>query len=129
MEVDNSPVKHFLLKFAVSGTTGRIIQNAKLRLYNVNSSSKGGDFRRVLDNTWNESSVTYNTAPAYNSSVLVSLGSVRINKWYEVDLTQYITGDGVYSLRVTSTSNDGADYTSKEGSFGFKPQLVITLSQ
>ena len=47
--------------------------------------------------------------------------------WYEVDVTPLVTGDGAVTLRATSTSSDGADYTSKEGTIGFAPQLVVTL--
>jgi acid phosphatase type 7 len=51
---------------------------------------------------------------------------VSANTWVEVDVTSLITGDGTYSLRVSTTSTDGADYSSKEGAN--PPQLVITTS-
>ena len=47
------------------------------------------------------------------------------NSWYEVDVTSLITGEGTYSLRVTSTSSQGAAYSSKE--CANPPQLVLTL--
>jgi len=50
---------------------------------------------------------------------------VTTGNWYEVDLTSLISGDGTYSLRISSTSSDGADYSSKEGAN--PPQLVVTL--
>jgi len=126
--VDNSPVKHFLVRFAVSGVGPGAIASAKLRLYAVNGSSSGGDFYRVADTTWGEASVTWNTAPAADPLPLASLGAVAVNAWYEVDLTSLVTGDGIYSLRVTSTSSDGADYTSREGTAAFIPHLVVTLA-
>ena len=126
--VDGSPVKHFLVKFAVSGVGPGAIASAKLRLYAVNGSSRGGDFYRVADTTWGEASVTWNTAPAADRLPLASLGAVAVNSWYEVDVTSLVAGDGIYSLRVTSTSSDGADYTSREGTAAFIPQLVVTLA-
>ena len=55
---------------------------------------------------------------------LVSLGAVSTNTWYEVSLTSHITGDGIYSLRI-SDSQGGADYSLKEGANA--PKLLIAL--
>ena len=123
LQVDNSPVKNILLKFNVSGLSGQTITSAKLRLFGADPSSKGGDFYSVSDNTWQQGTVTWNNAPAANTTLLASLGSVQVGNWYEVNLTSFITGNGTYSLRVSSTSSDGADYSSKEGAN--PPQLVI----
>jgi tartrate-resistant acid phosphatase type 5 len=126
LETDNSPIKNFLIKFNITGISGRPVTRAKLRLYNVDASSKGGDFHTTTDTTWNEATVNWNNAPAANPATLYSFGAVAINTWYEVDLTSLITGDGVYSLRITSTSSDGADYSSREGVN--PPQLVVDVS-
>ncbi len=134
VEIDNSPVEQFLMKFVVSGVAGQTVKSAKLRLYNVNSSNKGGDFYRVADNGWNESTVTWNIAQtlATDGMAFASLNAVSANTWYEVDVkvddTPLITGDGTYTLLVKSTSGDGADYSSKEAASN-KPQLVVTLQQ
>jgi len=121
---DNSPVKNFLLRFTVSGlSAGQQITSAKLRLFNVDASGKGGDFYRVSNNTWQESTVTWSNAPAADTTLLASLGAVSVNTWYEINLTSLVTGNGTYSLRISSTSTDGAGYSSKEGSN--PPQLVI----
>ena len=125
LQVDNSPIKHILIKFTVSGLSGKQVSSAKLRFYNVDPSSKGGDFYPVSDNSWQEGTVTWANAPAAQTNLLASLGSVSPGNWYEVDLTSLITGDGTYSLRISSTSSDGADYSSKEGAN--PPQLVITV--
>jgi RHS repeat-associated protein len=124
LQIDKTPDMHFLLKFTVTGVNGQPVTNAKLRLYNVNGSVKGGDYYRVSDNTWQEGTVNWNNAPAADPSPLATLGSVSANTWVEVDVTSLVTGDGTYSLRVTTTSTDGADYSSKEGAN--PPQLVIT---
>jgi Bacterial Ig domain/Glycosyl hydrolase family 99/Calcineurin-like phosphoesterase len=129
IQTDGSPAKDFLLRFTVSGVGAETLSSAKLRLYNVDPSSFGGAFYRVADNTWTEGTVTWNSAPAADATPLDSLSAVVANTWYEVDLTSLITGDGTYSLRVTSTSSNGADYTSKEGAVGFRPELIVTLGE
>ena len=123
LQVDNSPIKHFLIKFDVTGLNSRQVVSAKLRLYNVDPASKGGDFYAVSDTSWQEETLTWNNAPAALTNLLASLGSVSAGNWYEIDITSLITGDGTYSLRISSTSSDGADYSSKEGAN--PPHLII----
>lgn len=127
LSVDGSPTEHTLLRFTVSGIGSGTVASATLRLYNVNASTMGGAFYRVADDSWGETAVSWNTAPAADPTPIASLGSVVANAWYELDLTTLVTGDGTYSLRVTSTSSNGADYASKEGAAGFAPELVISL--
>jgi len=124
---DNSPIRHMLLKFAVAGIGTRSIASVKLRLYCVDPSSFGGDFHRVADTSWSQSSVTWDTAPAADSTSLGSIGKVVANTWYELDVTPLVGGDGTVGLRVSSSSSDGADYSSKEGATGLAPQLVVTV--
>jgi chitodextrinase len=125
IHVDNSPVKHFLIKFTVSGVAGRTVTSAKLRLYCVDPATAGGDFRRLLDTGWSESTLNWNNAPASEPSSFASLGTVAIGTWYEVTVP-FITGDGTYAIRASSTSTNGADYSSKEGAFA--PQLTVSVS-
>lgn len=125
LEVDGSPLKKILLKFNVSGIGTSAITSAKLRLYDVDASNFGGNFHGIADTSWIESMVTWNTAPAFNPLVVASLGSVSPNIWYEVDVTPLIIGDGIVSIGIDSSSTNGADYSSKEGTFA--PQLVISL--
>jgi hypothetical protein len=113
------------LWFTVTGIGTQSVTSAKLRLYCTNESTNGGAFYRVLNNTWG--TVTWQTSPAAEPAPLASLGSVASGTWYEADLSSLVTQDGTYSLRNASTSANGADYTSKEGSAGFAPSLVVTL--
>lgn len=134
LELDASPVEHFLLRFAVSGISAiQSVQSAKLRLFNIDASGFGGDFHRLADAgqcaLWTEKGaggVTWNTAPAAGAS-LATLGRVTSGNWFEVDITPLITGDGTFCLRVDSTSSNGADYRSKEATAGFAPQLLVTV--
>ena len=127
VQTDNSPIEDFLIKFDVSGIGIRQVKSAKLRLFCINGSDKGGEFHPV-DNDWSEETVTWENAPSTDSKVIASLGPVARQTWVEVDLTTSITEDGIYSLRVIASSRDGVDYRSKERP-EFAPELVITLKK
>jgi len=129
LSVDNSPVKHGLLRFTVSGVGSSPIQSVTLQLYSLDTSDKGGDFYWVPDNSWQEKTVTWNTEPAADPTLRASLGAVSANAWYDVDLSSLVTGDGTYSIRIASTSSNGTDYSTKEGPAGFAPQLVVAVEQ
>jgi calcineurin-like phosphoesterase family protein len=126
--VDNSPVRNLLLKFALSGIGTQSVLSAKLRLYCVDGSPFGGEFHRAADTGWSEGTVSWNNAPSADPGSVATLGKVVASTWYEVDVTSLVSGDGIFGLRVLSTSTDGAYYSSKEGTAGFAPQLVITTS-
>jgi acid phosphatase type 7 len=126
--LDNSPIRNLLLKFVVSGIGTGSVLNAKLRLYCVDGSPFGGEFHRVADTNWSETTVNWSNAPTEDPSSVATLGKVVASTWYEVDVTSLMSGDGTFSLMALSTSTDGAYYSSKEGMTGFAPQLVITTS-
>ena len=126
--VDNSPVRNMFLKFNVSGIGNQSIVSVKLRLYCVDGSPSGGEFHRVANTTWSESSINWNTAPTADTGILASLGKVSANTWYEVDVTSLVNGDGTFSLKMNSSNGDGAYYSTKEGAAGFVPQLIVTTS-
>ncbi|WP_026422211.1 DUF7594 domain-containing protein [Actinokineospora inagensis] len=129
--VDNSPVKRIFLRFTVSGLSASVT-NAKLRLHtddvSGSNSPAGGTARVLSDNTWSETGTTWSNQPAVDGATLTSLGAVNRNAWYELDVTSAITGNGTFSLAVTSTNSDGADYDSRESGSTTAPQLVVTTN-
>jgi chitodextrinase len=127
LSIDSSPSEHGLMKFSVTGIGARTVATARLRLFNVGASDAGGVFSATSITSWTETGVTWDTAPAAVGTPVATLGSVGTNTWYEVDLSSLIRADGVYSLRITTPSNDGAKWTSRNGDPGFTPQLVVTL--
>jgi hypothetical protein len=122
---DGSPVKDFLIRFTVTGVGTQTVTSAKLHLTCTDPSPSGGTFS-VASSVWTETTVTWNTAPA-TGSVVTTLGKVVAGAAYDVDLSSLVHGDGTYTLRVSSTNADGADYASREGSLGARPQLVLTV--
>lgn len=123
VKVDGAPVKDFLLRFDIPGTVGSITR-ATLRLHNVNGSGVGG-FVHTTSEPFDEGSVTWLSAPPAVGGPIGSFGRVVAGTWYTLDVTSAVTGSGVVAFRVTSTSSNGADYVSKEGTAGLGPELVI----
>jgi hypothetical protein len=108
------------------------VQSAKLRLYVTDAGPNGGAFYAVSNNylssstPWVEEGLTWSNAPALSGSPLSQLGTVSLNTWVEIEVTAAISGDGVYSFGVSSSSTNSVFYSSKEGSQ--PPQLVIEMS-
>jgi pectate lyase len=123
LEVDADSREDFLMKFTLAGLGGPP-SRAVLRLWAI-SSSHGGDFRRVTDQSWTETGVTWNTAPPAGD-LIASLNPVS-GGGVEVDVTPLIAGDGTVSLRVSNPSSSGMRYRSREASTqDQRPQLVVT---
>jgi uncharacterized repeat protein (TIGR01451 family) len=123
---DADPEKDLLFKFNVAGVGATEVVSATLRIYCVGGAVvTGGEFHGTV-NSWQESTVTWNTAPPADPIALSSLGPVAAGNWYEVDVTPLVAGDGTFSIRASSTSGDGADYSTKESVTGFPPQLLVT---
>lgn len=126
--VDNAPNQiWFAIKFVVSGTVGKSISNAKIRLYNVGTSSGEGGRFYTIPNSWSEGSITCDSSPTpIEVNPIVSIGpATLLNTWYEINMTPYIVGDGIYSFEARSTSSDDAIWSSRQGAN--PPQLVLTL--
>jgi hypothetical protein len=127
LETDNSPVKQYLIRFTVSGVGTRTVTGATLRMSCVDPSPSGGVFSVAASNEWTESTVTFATAPAAGATV-ATLGKVVAGTNYVIDLSSVIHGDGTYTLRIVTANADGADFASKEGAIGSRPQLTVTTS-
>jgi hypothetical protein len=128
IKVANSPIKDGLLRFTVSGVGSGSVSSAVLRVYCTDASSEGGSVYRVADNTWGESTVTWNTLPPADASSIGVIGPVTVGAWAQVDVSSLVTGDGTYSLEIAKTASNAAFYSTKEGTPGFAAQLVVTLS-
>lgn len=129
LKADNSPVEMVFFKFTVTGTAGSTVTGAKLRLFATDPSNLGGQVRRVLNNAWSESTVTFNNAPVAETTVVASQGAVADNTFVEFDLFGVIKGDGTYSFRISNTSSDGVIYSSREASTATqRPKLILTTN-
>ena len=125
--VDGSPTTRSYFKFQVTGVGTRSVVSARLRLYAVDGSSSGGRLHRVDTDSWSESTIRWSNAPSYDSAVIGSLGSVAAGAWYEIDVTEEVTGDGTVSLALESGSSNGAGYRARETGTKWAPTLVIVV--
>jgi chitodextrinase len=123
--VDGSPDQHAYLRFTVQGLAGYPIQNAYLLVYANTSSSIGIDALTVMDNSWDENTVTYDTAPALGN-LLGSSGSIASSGWVTFDVTPYITGEGTYSFGIITPGSTSLNFDSKEGTYA--ALLIIDLA-
>ena len=123
---DGLPRRNFLIKFLVSGVTGRTVVSAKLRFYCFEPAIVGGIFYRTTNDLWKEGTITWSNAGATTTKV-ATLGYVAAGKTYDVDVSAFIKGNGVLSLAIATPSADGAAYYSKERGGVYVPKLIITI--
>lgn len=125
--LDASPTRRMFLRFNVSGLADPVI-DARLRMHvdNVTNaqSNRGGAYRLMSNTSWSETGTTWRNQPAIDGTTLGSIGAVARNTWVELNLTGRITGNGTYSIGVTTTSSDGAAFDSRETG-ALAPRLVI----
>jgi hypothetical protein len=124
IRVDNSPYIHSYLRFTVSGLNGAAIQSAKLRVYANSANSTGYSVQAESNNTWTESAITYNNAPAAGALINKSAG-FKSAAWAVVDVSSYVKAEGTYNFVLTTTSSTNTNLASRESSAN-APQLVIT---
>jgi PKD repeat protein len=122
----SSNEKRGYVKFVVSGSAGRTIASAKLRLTVTDPSVNGGTAWAVSSG-WSESGaggLVWNNQPALPASSLSSMGAVSVGQVVEFDVTAALSGDNTYSFAITSPSGDTVYYATRESANG--PQLVVT---
>ncbi|MGH2687255.1 MAG: DUF7594 domain-containing protein, partial [Actinomycetota bacterium] len=126
--VDGTPVRRFLMRFDVTPPAGKRLKTATLGLSCINKSSTGGSVR-LVPGTWGELTATHNNAPAFGTQTVATIGSVSAGTRYQIDLTAVAktasAGGTALSIGIVSSSNDGADYVSREGTAAQRPALTI----
>ncbi|HEY3310555.1 MAG TPA: DNRLRE domain-containing protein [Anaerolineales bacterium] len=125
LKVDADPDYHSYLRFNVQRLAGTPISKASLRLYALTNNSTGVRVHAVADNSWDESNTTYSNAPALGA-VLATSGAFSAGNWVTLDITPYITGEGLFSLGLTSLSTTSNTFNSREAASN-PPELVLEL--
>ena len=119
------PTVESYLRFTVSGVGGLPVVRARLLVYASNASSWGLVVRPVSDDTWGETTITYDNAPAFGSALARS-PAISGGTWVSLDVTKYVKADGVYSFALTSPSGTLIELGARE-SGAHAPQLKISL--
>ena len=116
-----------LVRFEVSGLPeGRPVLSATLRLFQLGPSDDPG-LVSLVAGPWSENETSWATAPPLGDPVAPLPGGAE-GVLVEVDVSPVVTGDGVYDFYLTTTSEDGLDYASRESTFG-GPALVLVLGE
>src|SRR4029078_2687840 len=116
------------IRFNASGIRGAI-QSVKLRVFCTTNGTVNGPAAYLADNNWIESGtggVTWNTKPALLSGIADNVGAFGTSTWVEYNVTALVTGNGTYTFALVADSTDGAEFSSREGSF--PAQLVVTYA-
>ncbi len=125
LRADGSPDLHSYLKFSVTGLSGAPAQ-ATLRIYATSTSSTGFTVSGVSDTSWGEKTINYNNMPAIDGGAAGSSGQIKTsNTWISINVTALISGNGTYSMAVTTTNSTAISMASRESGAN-SPQLVIT---
>ncbi len=122
LRADQSPIINSYLRFNVSSLSG--ITNAKLRIYASSASTQGLVVHAVSDDNWGENTLVYNNAPA-PAGKLGSSPAVVANKWVTVNVSSYITGNGMFSFQVSTPGSTAISLAARESGAN-SPQLVVT---
>jgi chitodextrinase len=126
LRTDGSPDLHGYLRFNVQGIAGRTISKVTLKLYANSSSNQGIQILTVSDNTWVETAVNYNIAPALGSA-LNTPSAFPTGAYVLFDITGYITADGVYNLGFLTPSATAVSLQSREAASN-NPQLILEFN-
>ena len=110
--VDNDAKTDSLLKFDVSIPEDRKPVKVQLKLYSNNGSPDGGAVS-LVDNDWDQTSVTWNNAPETLSEPLAQIGQVPTGGLKTIDLTQGLTDQGEL---IRSLGYDEASRRTRSGS-------------
>src|SRR5574341_306633 len=126
LRVDGSPIVNSYLRFDPQGLSGTVT-NATLRIHALSNQSVGFDVHSVSNNTWGETTITYNNAPAITAAVLGSSGPVTAGVWYEFNVTSLVTTNGLVSFGLQTTHTTALSLASRESGAN-APQLVVTTT-
>ena len=107
------------LKFTVTGVSGGV-NSATLKVYS-NDVVGAVMAKTVADTSWTEGTVTWTNRPAMGTTL--DTQTCSSSSWIEFDVTSHITGNGTFSLGLTSTEVGNTTFSSKEGANS--PELVV----
>src|SRR4051794_188685 len=90
-DIDNSPESDGLVRFTLQGGTGAVI-HATLSLY-VRHGSGAAPLISLADNSWNESSVTWNNRPEETSATITSQAQLETGTTVDFDVTKLVSAN------------------------------------
>ncbi|MGE6762345.1 DUF7594 domain-containing protein [Corallococcus interemptor] len=127
LRADASPAAESFLRFDTA-VLGAPVNNAKLRVYAA-TGSKSTLTAWPVSNDWTESTITWDNRPLYSGGpVLHTPIPIEDESWVELDATEVVQGDGIYSFGIGTGSPDGASFVSRESTLSqLRPILYINI--
>ncbi len=138
---NQGPNRFTWIMFDLSSVNSSIFE-AKLRLFGaiINEGTPPGSAAVSIyaseDTSWSENTINFNNSPAFNGSDLIAtqnLDGSLVNKWYEWDVSSFITAAKANGeSRVSFVITGGADlfqrlrFHSDENASGNGPELSVT---
>ncbi len=118
------------IKFQVDGVIDDVL-SAKVQLHAADNSDDGGTIF-LAENTfkgsneaWQEETLNALNAPNFLGLPLSALGGVALNDIVEFNITQAISGNGLFTFAIESNSVDDIKYFMKEGQT--PPKLILQV--
>ncbi len=123
----SNPDVESYLRFQLSGITGPVT-NARLRLCDTDNATVDGPAAYGTSSTWTETGVTWSTRPARAGGPYDDKGAIAVGACVEWTVTPLVTTNGARSFVLATTSNDGANFASRQdGTSARRPQLIVTF--
>lgn len=125
MDYNEPDIHRSLLRFEVEGVPeGHSVVDAQLRVF-VEEASDGGGEVSVVEGDWDEASVTWDNAPTLGPTV-APLPVGGEGREVDIDLTTFVTSNGVVDLFLSTFSDDDYGFASRESGQG--PRLILTVT-
>lgn len=125
LRVYGGPLGASYMRFNVQGLPGTVAR-VTLQLYAHTASSDGFQVRAVTDPTWDESKVTFATAPPVGD-LIASAEPFQARQWTRVDLTPLIKGNGTYDIVLITFNAAPLSFASREAILPHRPRLVVEV--
>jgi hypothetical protein len=124
--------KRTVLRARVSDVGSKPLTGATLRLQVADvgdaGSEAGGRVHLARSCNWQETSVVWNTFPAFDSAVLDSAGAVARGDLVDFDVSKVVKGNGTFCFVLETPSEDGVTYAGRESGDGAPPKLILSLA-
>jgi PKD repeat protein len=116
------------LRFDLAGISGHVT-SAKLRLHATNNATSDGPAAYGTSTSWTETGINWSNRPVRTTGALDDRGAIAAGTAAEWDVTPLVAGNGAVGIVLGATSNDGANFASREDSTASRrPQLIVTYT-
>ena len=123
----SNPDVETYLRFQPAGITGTVT-SARVRLSDTNNATVDGPAAYGTSSSWTETGIKWSNRPARTSGAHDDKGAIAAASQPEWNVTPLVTGNGAVSFVLANTSNDGANFASREDSTAARrPQLIVTF--